>query len=132
MTATRLATLDLPEGNAMRAPGDAPGSMAFEIAIDEMAHQLKLDPVEFRIHNDTQQDPEKPTRVYSTRKLVECLRTGADKFGWSRRNAQPGNVRDGRWLVGWAWRPHIAERPCSTPRRACGSMPKVWSRLKPT
>jgi xanthine dehydrogenase YagR molybdenum-binding subunit len=100
MTATRLATLDLPEGNAMRAPGDAPGSMAFEVAIDEMAHKLNLDPVEFRIRNDTQQDPEKPTRVYSTRKLVECLRTGAEKFGWSRRSAQPGKTRDGRWLVG--------------------------------
>jgi xanthine dehydrogenase YagR molybdenum-binding subunit len=99
-TATRLAALDLPEGNAMRAPGDAPGSMAFEIAIDEMAHQLNLDPVEFRVLNDTQQDPEKPSRVYSTRKLVECLRTGAEKFGWNRRNAQPGKVRDGRWLVG--------------------------------
>lgn len=100
MTATRLAALDLPEGNAMRAPGDAAGSMAFEVAIDEMAHKLNLDPVEFRIRNDTQQDPEKPARVYSTRKLVECLRIGADKFGWSRRNAQPGKVRDGRWLVG--------------------------------
>jgi xanthine dehydrogenase YagR molybdenum-binding subunit len=99
-TATRLAALDLPEGNAMRAPGDAPGSMAFEIAIDEVAHQLNLDPVEFRVANDTQQDPEKPARVYSTRKLVECLRIGADKFGWNRRNAQPGKVRDGRWLVG--------------------------------
>ena len=72
----------------------------FEIAIDEMAHKLNLDPVEFRLLNDTQQDPEKPTRVYSTRKLVECLRTGAEQFGWSRRNAQPGKVRDGRWLVG--------------------------------
>jgi xanthine dehydrogenase YagR molybdenum-binding subunit len=100
MTATRLATLDLPEGNAMRAPGDAAGSMAFEIAIDEMAQQLNLDPVEFRIRNDTQQDPEKPARVYSTRKLIECLRTGAEKFDWKRRNAQPGKVRDGRWLVG--------------------------------
>ena len=100
MTAMRLATLDLPEGNAMRAPGDASGSMAFEIAIDEMAQQLNLDPIEFRIRNDTQQDPEKPARVYSTRKLIECLRTGADKFGWNRRNAQPGKVRDGRWLVG--------------------------------
>jgi xanthine dehydrogenase YagR molybdenum-binding subunit len=99
-TATRLAMLDLPEGNAMRAPGDAAGSMAFEVAIDEMAHQLNLDPVEFRIRNDTQHDPENPARVYSTRKLVECLRTGADKFGWSRRSAQPGKVRDGRWLVG--------------------------------
>jgi xanthine dehydrogenase YagR molybdenum-binding subunit len=74
--------------------------MAFEVAIDEFAHQLKMDPVEFRIQNDTQQDPEKPARVYSTRKLIECLRTGADKFGWSRRNAQPGTVRDGQWLVG--------------------------------
>jgi xanthine dehydrogenase YagR molybdenum-binding subunit len=100
MTATRLAILDLPEGNAMRAPGDAPGSMAFEVAIDEMAHKLNIDPVEFRVRNDTQQDPEQPARVYSTRKLIECLRTGADKFGWSRRNAEPGKLRDGRWLVG--------------------------------
>ena len=65
MTAMRLATLDLPEGNAMRAPGDATGSMAFEIAIDEMAHQLNLDPIEFRIRNDTQQDPgEAHARVF--------------------------------------------------------------------
>ncbi|MET0288351.1 MAG: molybdopterin cofactor-binding domain-containing protein, partial [Pseudoxanthomonas sp.] len=54
MTAMRLAVLDLPEGNAMRAPGEAPGLMALEIAIDEMAEKLKLDPVEFRIRNDTQ------------------------------------------------------------------------------
>ena len=100
MTATRLATLDLPEGNAMRAPGDAAGSMAFEVAIDEMAHELTLDPIEFRVLNDTQQDPEKPARVYSTRKLIECLRTGAETFGWNRRSPQPGKIRDGRWLVG--------------------------------
>ena len=60
MTATRLAVLDLPEGNAMRAPGEAPGMMALEIAIDEMAEKLGLDPIEFRILNDTQVDPEKP------------------------------------------------------------------------
>ena len=46
MTATRLAVLDMPEGNAMRAPGDAPGSMAMEIAIDEMAEKLRLDPID--------------------------------------------------------------------------------------
>jgi xanthine dehydrogenase YagR molybdenum-binding subunit len=100
MTATRLAMLDLPEGNAMRAPGDAPGSMAFEVAIDEMAHALKLDPIEFRVRNDVQHDPEKTGRVYSTRKLVQCLRTGAERFGWSRRRPEPGKMRDGRWLVG--------------------------------
>ncbi|OWK22973.1 hypothetical protein AJ87_39450 [Rhizobium yanglingense] len=67
MTAMRLATLDLPEGNAMRAPGEAPGLMALEIAIDEMAEKLGLDPVQFRIINDTQVDPEKPERPFSHR-----------------------------------------------------------------
>jgi xanthine dehydrogenase YagR molybdenum-binding subunit len=62
MTATRLAALDLPEGNAMRAPGEASGLMALEIAMDEMAEKLGLDPVEFRILNDTQVDPEHPER----------------------------------------------------------------------
>ena len=60
ITTTRLAVLDLPEGNAMRAPGDAPGSMALEIAMDEMAEKLQLDPIEFRILNDTQVDPSTP------------------------------------------------------------------------
>jgi xanthine dehydrogenase YagR molybdenum-binding subunit len=100
MTATRLAVLDLPEGNAMRAPGEAPGLMALEVAMDEMAEKLKLDPIEFRIVNDTQVDPENPKRPFSQRRLVECLRTGADRFGWSKRNPQPGGMRDGRWLVG--------------------------------
>ena len=100
LTTTRLAVLDLPEGNAMRAPGEAPGMMALEIAMDEMAEKLRLDPVEFRVRNDTQVDPEKPERPFSQRKLIECLRTGAQTFGWSRRNAQPAQVRDGRWLVG--------------------------------
>jgi xanthine dehydrogenase YagR molybdenum-binding subunit len=100
MTATRLATLDLPEGNAMRAPGEATGMMALEIAVDEMAEKLGIDPVEFRILNDTQVDPEKPERPFSQRQLIECLRTGAERFGWRKRNPQPGRVRDGRWLVG--------------------------------
>ena len=100
MTAMRLAVLDLPEGNAMRAPGEAPGMMALEIAMDEMAEKLGLDPVEFRVINDTSVDPEKPSRSYSQRQLVECFRIGADRFGWSRRDARTGRVRDGRWLVG--------------------------------
>ncbi|MDZ7867251.1 aldehyde oxidoreductase molybdenum-binding subunit PaoC [Acidovorax sp.] len=100
LTATRLAVLDLPEGNAMRAPGEAPGMMALEIAMDEMATKLGIDPVEFRVINDTQVDPEKPERPFSQRQLIECLRTGAQCFGWSQRRAEPGQVRDGRWLVG--------------------------------
>lgn len=100
MTRMRLATLDLPEGNAMRAPGEAPGLMALEAAMDEMAEKLGMDPVEFRILNDTQVDPEHPQRPFSQRRLVECLRTGAERFGWNKRSAKPGAVRDGRWLVG--------------------------------
>ncbi|MFN3433368.1 MAG: aldehyde oxidoreductase molybdenum-binding subunit PaoC [Sphingomonas sp.] len=100
LIAMRLAVLDLPEGNAMRAPGEAPGMMALEIAIDEMAEKLGMDPIAFRIKNDTQVDPEKPERRFSQRQLVRCLEEGAQRFGWSRRNAKPGQVRDGRWLVG--------------------------------
>ncbi len=99
MTKMRLATLDLPEGNAMRAPGETPGMMALEIAMDEMAEKLGMDPVEFRIRNDTQVDPEKPERPFSQRQFVECLRQGAERFGWDERKAS-GSVRDGRWLVG--------------------------------
>ncbi|MES2280777.1 MAG: aldehyde oxidoreductase molybdenum-binding subunit PaoC [Pseudomonadota bacterium] len=100
MTATHLAVLDLPEGNAMRAPGEAPGMMALEIAMDEMAERLGLDPIEFRVLNDTQVDPEKPERPFSQRQLITCMRTGAEKFGWNARKAQPAQIRDGRWLVG--------------------------------
>ncbi|MDR6937442.1 aldehyde oxidoreductase molybdenum-binding subunit PaoC [Luteibacter sp. 3190] len=100
MTATRLAVLDLPEGNAMRAPGEAAGLLALEIAMDEMAEKLGIDPVEFRILNDTQVDPEHPERPFSQRRFVECLRTGAQRFGWDKRVARPGSARDGRWLKG--------------------------------
>ena len=100
MTAMRLAVLDLPEGNAMRAPGEAPGLMALEIAMDELAEKLKMDPIAFRILNDTKVDPEKPSRPFSQRRLIDCMRTGAVEFGWKERSAQPGAKRDGRWLVG--------------------------------
>jgi xanthine dehydrogenase YagR molybdenum-binding subunit len=84
----------------MRAPGEAPGMMALEIAIDEMAERLGIDPVAFRILNDTQVDPEKPERPFSQRQLNECLTLGAETFGWKDRNPKPGVTRDGRWLVG--------------------------------
>jgi xanthine dehydrogenase YagR molybdenum-binding subunit len=109
ITTTRLAVLDLPEGNAMRAPGEAPGLMVLEIAMDEMAEKLGMDPVEFRIANDTQMDPEKPGRPFSQRRLVECLRLGAERFGWSRRNARAGRCAMAAGWSAWAWR-----RPSAT------------------
>lgn len=100
MTLMRLAVMDLPEGNAMRAPGEAPGLMALEVAMDELAEKLGMDPVELRIVNDTQVDPAKPERKFSQRHMIECLRMGAERFGWKARSPKPGQVRDGLWLVG--------------------------------
>jgi len=100
LTRLKLATLDLPEANAMRAPGEAPGMMALEIAMDEMAEKLKMDPVTFRVVNDTTVDPEHRERKFSQRRFVQCLRTGAERFGWNKRKAQPGQVREGNWLIG--------------------------------
>lgn len=100
LTGTRLAQLDLPEGNAMRAPGEAPGLLALEIAMDEMAERLGLDPIEFRARNDTQVDPADTQRKFSQRRLIDCMRIGAERFGWSKRSAAPGQVREGAWLIG--------------------------------
>ncbi len=98
-TSMRLATLNLPEGNAMRAPGEAPGLMALEIAIDEMAEKVGMDPIEFRIVNDTQVDPENPERPFSHRDLIGCLKLGAEKFGWSNR-PKVASKKERNWLIG--------------------------------
>jgi xanthine dehydrogenase YagR molybdenum-binding subunit len=98
-TRHRLAKLDLPRSDSMRAPGDAIGLMALECAMDELAERLNLDPVELRLRNDTQTDPEH-NLPFASRHLAECLREGAARFGWSKRLAKPASVSDGRWLIG--------------------------------
>ena len=101
MTGNYVTQLDLPEGNAMRAPGEAVGHMALEVAMDELAEALDMDPVELRIRNDAQDRvPGEPSKRISDRHLTRCLREGADRFGWSARSAVPGRMREGRWLVG--------------------------------
>ncbi len=106
-----LTTLDLAEGNAMRAPGEAPGMMALEMAMDELAERLGMDPVDLRIANDTAVDPENPGRRFSTRAFVDCLRTGADRFGWSERPGSPASRRDGDWLIGFGMASAIRGAP---------------------
>lgn len=101
MTTHRLALLDLPEGNAMRAPGEAVGLLALEVAMDELAEACGLDPVELRVRNDVQYDPEAGShRPFSSRQFVQCLTQGAERFGWAKRSARPGKRREGRWLIG--------------------------------
>jgi xanthine dehydrogenase YagR molybdenum-binding subunit len=98
-TTHRLARLDVPPPTIMRAPGETPGMFALESAMDELAHELGIDPVELRIRNEPAQDPER--RVpWSSRNLVRCLRTGAERFGWAGRDLRPRQRTEGRWLVG--------------------------------
>jgi xanthine dehydrogenase YagR molybdenum-binding subunit len=99
MTRLNLAVLDLAEGSAMRAPGEAPGMMALEIAMDELAEKISIDPLQLRLLNDTQVDPEQPSRPFSTRQLVECLETGAEHFGWHQRNASAGQRLENGWRM---------------------------------
>ena len=68
--------------------------------MDEMAERLGLDPVEFRALNDTQVDPADAKRQFSQRRLIDCMRIGAERFGWSKRSATPGKVREGQWFIG--------------------------------
>jgi xanthine dehydrogenase YagR molybdenum-binding subunit len=95
----RMVALDIPESASMRAPGEAVGMLALECAMDELAEQLEIDPIELRIKNEPSQNPEDGT-PYSARKLIDCMREGADIFGWRERNKKPGTRREGNWLVG--------------------------------
>jgi len=99
LTRHRLVPLDMLRGEDVRAPGEAPGLLALESAMDELAHALNMDPIEFRIRNEPAVDPERNV-PYSERRVVECLREGARRFRWERRRQQPGTMHDGRWLVG--------------------------------
>ena len=94
-----LAKLDLPVSDSTRAPGEAVGMLALEVAMDELAEKLKLDPIELRLRNEPTQDQDNKI-PFSSRNLVACMRDGAARFGWSQRSALPAQKREGRWLVG--------------------------------
>lgn len=96
----RLVPLNLQTPFAMRAPGEATGSFALESAMDEMAWKLRMDPIDFRVKNDTQTDPSND-KPFSSRLLVECLRIGAEKFGWKDRKTEPRTNKKGNWLIGY-------------------------------
>jgi xanthine dehydrogenase YagR molybdenum-binding subunit len=98
-TSHRLAVLDVPTPTIFRAPGETPGMYALESAMDEMAIACGLDPVEFRIRNEPEVDPESQ-HPFSSRNLVACLREGARRFGWEGRDPAPRARREGNWLIG--------------------------------
>ena len=94
-----LTKLDLPVADSTRAPGEAVGMMALEVAMDELAEKLKLDPIELRLRNEPANDADKNV-PFSSRNLVACMKDGAARFGWNLRSALPGQKREGRWLIG--------------------------------
>ncbi|HEX3728565.1 MAG TPA: molybdopterin cofactor-binding domain-containing protein, partial [Opitutaceae bacterium] len=96
----RVARVNTGSPTPMRAPGEATGTFALESAMDELAAQLQLDPVELRVRNHAAMDPEKEI-PWSNKHLLECYRRGAKLFGWSRRTPEPGSMKEGRELVGW-------------------------------
>src|SRR2546423_3485219 len=97
----RLLQLNLTTPCPMRAPGEAPGLFALECAIDEMAHQIDIDPIEFRLRNYAETD-EHENKPWSSKKLRDCYERGAQKFGWSKRNRKPGATRDKNGnQIGW-------------------------------
>jgi xanthine dehydrogenase YagR molybdenum-binding subunit len=98
-TSHRLARLDVPTPSWMRAPGETPGMYALECAMDELAIASGIDPVELRIRNEPEVEPESGV-PFSSRHLVACLSEGAERFGWAGRDPTPGTRRDGRWLIG--------------------------------
>jgi xanthine dehydrogenase YagR molybdenum-binding subunit len=95
----KLVPLDVPPATFMRAPGAAPGMFALESAMDELAAKLAMDPIELRLKNYAEVYPGRNI-PWSAKNLRECYRIGADRFGWSKRNPQPGANRDGDWLIG--------------------------------
>ena len=98
-TTHRLVRLAVPAPSWIRAPGECPGMYALESAVDELAAEAGLDPVELRIRNEPDAEPESGL-PFSSRNLVACLRDGARRFGWADRDPRPGARRDGRWLTG--------------------------------
>ena len=99
-TRYRIAAVDFGTPIWMRGPGEATGAFALECAMDEMAHKLNMDPIEFRKHNHAELDQEQ-NKPFSSKHLLECYEAGMERIGWKNRKNTPGAVKEGDWLVGY-------------------------------
>ena len=100
ITSQKLVALHVGTPTFQRAPGEATGTFALEIAMDELAEKLKMDPIAFRLKNYAEVDPTN-RKPFSSKHLRECYQQGAERFGWSKRVAQPRKVREGHILKGF-------------------------------
>lgn len=99
-TDAKIARTDMQTPLWMRAPGTVSGAFALESALDELSYKLGIDPLELRLINYAEKDPD-TGRPFSSKELRECYRQGAEKFGWKDRKPQPRSMQDGRFMVGW-------------------------------
>src|SRR6201991_4601207 len=99
-TRYKVGPLNVGVPGPMRGPGEATGSFALESALDELSYKLNLDPIELRLRNYTDTDPERD-KPWSSKYLKECYQKGAEAIGWANRKAQPGTNKEGDWLVGY-------------------------------
>jgi xanthine dehydrogenase YagR molybdenum-binding subunit len=97
--AQNVADMDMVANTFMRAPGESIGTFALECAVDELAEKLDMDPIAFRVLNEPQADPTSG-KPFSSRNIVQAYRSGAERFGWDKRNATPRSRREGEWLIG--------------------------------
>jgi xanthine dehydrogenase YagR molybdenum-binding subunit len=99
-TTSRLVQLNLGTPTYMRAPGVATGTFALEVAMDELACELKMDPLALRLANYADVDPH-TKKPFTEKNLRECYNRGAARFGWAKRSPEPRSMREGHQLIGW-------------------------------
>ena len=99
-TSQKLVPLTVGTPTYQRAPGEATGTFAVEIAMDELAYKLSMDPIALRLKNYAEKDPTS-NKPFSSKHLRECYAQGAERFGWAKRNPQPRSAKEGHLLVGW-------------------------------
>jgi CO/xanthine dehydrogenase Mo-binding subunit len=96
----RRVQLNISPVAHMRAPGEGEGNFAVESILDELAYELRMDPIELRLRNYAEVHPQTGLG-WSSKALRQCYEVGAERFGWSRRSPEPRSMREGRWLVGY-------------------------------
>jgi xanthine dehydrogenase YagR molybdenum-binding subunit len=116
----RVVPLDVNLPTFMRGPGAVTGTFALESSMDDLAHRLGLDPIELRLRNEPDRD-QTDGMPFSTRRLADCLKQGANTFGWDRRNPTPRVTRDGGQLIGIG----MAAAAYHTTRSQCAVLARV-------
>ena len=100
--AQKILKINAAQPGPMRAPGEASGMFALESAMDELAHKLKIDPLEFRKINEPAKEPVS-NKEFSCRRLIQCIEKGATAFGWNKRKSEPRSIREGNLLIGYGF-----------------------------